>query len=84
MARALVGDTCLSLHVFEMVAEQLGGHLEFMPWKAAVQPPAPDGAVETIVDRARPVAKTRQLTDLGGILKPAAAFTHVSIDEMRR
>ena len=84
MARSLVGDTSLSPHVLEMVAEQLGVHLEFMLWRAAVQPPTPDGAAETVVDRACPVAKTRQLTDLGGILKPAVAFTRESIDEICR
>lgn len=84
MTWALVGDTSLSPHVLEMVEEQLGGHLEFMLWKAVVQPPAPDGAAETVVDRARPVAKTQQLTDLGAILKPAVAFTRASIDEICR
>ncbi len=53
MARALVGDTRLTLHQLELVAEQLEVSLEFTPWTAAGTPPAPGQHVKTLVDRAR-------------------------------
>lgn len=53
MARALVGDTSLTLNQLEVVAEQLEVNLGLKPWGATGAPPAPGGAVYTAVDRAR-------------------------------
>lgn len=76
MARALVGDTGLSLLIFEQVAEQLEVTIELKPWAAADQTPAPGGATETVVDRAQ-----HNITDLAGMFKPLPGY--VSIDDMR-
>lgn len=50
MARALVGDTGLSLHVYSMVEEQLEVSLEFMLWRTVGQPLALGGVGDTAVD----------------------------------
>lgn len=82
MARALVGDTALSLHTYELVAEQLELNLEFDSWRAAGQPPAPSSSTETVVDRALQCVKIRKLTDLSGILRPPTGIGHVSLDDL--
>jgi hypothetical protein len=53
MARVLRGDVDVSIGEYERVAEQLQLCLQFKPWSAAGQPPAPGGAPATIVDRAK-------------------------------
>ncbi len=53
MARVLVGDTDISLRILEKVADELGLSVDFKPWGAVGQPPAPGRIVETVVDRAR-------------------------------
>ena len=53
MARALMGDTSLALHHYDLVADQLEVTLVFMPWTAAGDPPSLDRPVESVVDRVR-------------------------------
>lgn len=58
MARVLAGDVDVSIGEYERVAEELGLRLYFACAVAAGHPPAPGGAPETVVDR----AKARLLT----------------------
>ncbi|KQP21383.1 hypothetical protein ASF45_04200 [Pseudorhodoferax sp. Leaf265] len=84
MARALVGDTKLSLYIYELVMEQFEVDFEVTRWRAASDPPVPGGPIETVVDAARRRLKTRQLTELAGILRPPLGIGPVSVEDMRR
>ena len=84
MARALVGDTSLTLHQYQLLGEQLEVNLGLAPWRAAGTPPAPGQVVETVVDRVQQRLKTRKLADLAGILRPSPGGGHVSLDNLRR
>ncbi|RRS01094.1 XRE family transcriptional regulator [Aquabacterium soli] len=53
MARVLAGDVDVSIGEYERVAEQLEVSIAFVPYKAAGQPPAPEGVLDTVVNRAK-------------------------------
>lgn len=84
MARVLVGDSDVSLGVYELVAEQLEVNLGLAPWRAAGSAPAPGRAIETVVDRAQQRLKARKLTDLRGILQPPPGVGRISLDDLSR
>lgn len=83
MARLLVGDTTLSLAVYEMVAEELETSLELIPW-VPVGNLNSEHVIETVVDGARRGVKSKPLDRLDGILKLPPEAPPPSIDELSR
>jgi hypothetical protein len=81
MARLLVGDTTLSLAVYELVADEMEMSLELIPW-APIDKQAPDHVVETVADSAQRRVKSKPLDQLGCILKPPPGTPPLSIDDI--
>lgn len=82
MARALVGDTTMTLTAYERVAEQLEVSLTFIPWRTADDLPSSGHYVETVVDRARSRLNGGSDDAVAGILKPPTGVGQISIDDM--